>query len=369
MSFHGDYVEMQDKSAAKFSIPYESSQGKHFGTSGSLRCVLAVRTVLQVPVGLCDSEAVYKRLEGTTHHQVVRRVAQRLGLKFTDFVFAGALTTEAVARLCGLAVATWAANGFPDPRANGPAISQCVSTLVEWLLPPGRRAARENPTVWQLLAALSATTGLHHLCRTHHRHRHARCMLRAFSPGVQHAMLHGRFGPTWIKYVTDLTRSIWDPDTAPADALCYVAFSSRAAMWYIGKSTSVRERHDQHRPGWVERFREHLLATRRRTYAQAHRERYRAWATTGHDCVHMVPFAWVSSAEVYWLESLAIRLLQPPAQRQDATADRLRARTRSRPWPQQRRKPTLQEEARLCLQAQLARAPRTSSRLRPCGLD
>ena len=140
-------------------------------------------------------------------------------------------------------------------------------------------------------------------------------------------------------------------------------------MWYVGKSSAVRYRHGQARPGWLERFREHLLATRRRTYAQAHRERYRTWAASGDTCVHMVPFAWVRAADVYWLEGLAIRLLQPPAQQQEVRADRLRQRTRHRPWPRQRRRPTLEQEARLCLTVQIVAAPRTSSRLRPCGLD
>ena len=182
-------------------------------------------------------------------------------------------------------------------------------------------------------------------------------------------MLFGTTGPEWQADLATLFRSIWTPGSAPDTALCYVAFSSRSAMWHVGKSTSLRHRHYQARPGWIERFREHLLSTRRHTYPQAHRERYRAWAASGFAYVHMLPFAWVSPQDVFWVESLAIRLLQPPAQLQDVTSDRLRERSRHRPWPKKRHQPTLQEESRLCLAAQIAAAPRATANLRPFAYD
>ena len=175
------------------------------GVVGSLRSVSAVRLVLQIPVGLCDTEGVFRQLERSTHRHIARRVAQHLGFTHTAFVSAGALDTEAVARLCGLAAATWAGQGFPHPLRNATAIDHCTTTLVEWLLPAGQRAARESPIVWQLLGALSAVYGLHHLCRTHDRQRHARGIIRAFALGVQHAMLHRRFGRAWAASVADLS--------------------------------------------------------------------------------------------------------------------------------------------------------------------
>ena len=235
--------------------------------------------------------------------------------------------------------------------------------------PPDARTAREPTVLWQLLGSLSAFYGLCHLHRAHSRKPHARAILRAFPPAVQQALLHGTPGGAWSDYVDAVVKSIWLPAGAPDAALCYVAFSSRTAMWYIGKSTSTRTRHDLARPGWPERFREHLLATRRRTHTQAHRERYKAWAAADYACVHMVPFAWVSTAEVYWLEALAIRLLQPPSQCNDASADRVRERCRPRPWPNQRRRPTLQVEAGMRLAARIAAAPRATARSQTVGLD
>ena len=348
---------------------YSSLDAQQCSNHGYLRNCLAIRAVLQIPPGTEGAPEVYRRLHALSHHQLVRRAALRLGLRFEDFLKHGALDTTAVARLCGGTAAAWASAGFPAAHTNLQALDDCIRTVVEWVLPFGARAARENTTVWQLLGALSSLYGLCHLSRVHHRKPHARAILRAFPPAVQQTLLHGRFGPEWVGYVAALTASIWDPHCAPDEALCYVAFSSKAAMWYVGKSTSCRTRHGLSKPGWLERFREHLLATRRRTHPQAHRERYRAWAASDYTCVHMVPFAWVSTAEVYWLETLAIRLLQPPSQANDTTADRVRERPRKRPWPSQRQRTPLHHEARLCLTAQIAAAPRATARALPCGLD
>ena len=339
------------------------------GTTGPLRSVTAIRAVLRIQTGEETASGVYTRLGALTVHQLVRRVAQALGFQFTHFACAGVFDTDGVARLTGHAVSTWTANGFPAARDTARTIDHCIRTLVAWLLPPAGRAARESTTCWKLLGSLSSAFGLCHLHVHHTRRPHLRSIIRAFLPEVQHALLHGTFGQPWVDYVCTLACSIWDPGDAPRDALCYVAFSSRAAMWYVGKSTSTRQRHDNTKPGWLERFREHLLATARRGHPQAHRERYKAWAAADSSCVHMVPFAWTSSREVLWLEALAIRLLQPPSQRNDTTADRTRERPRRRPWPHQRRRPTLQEESRLCLQAQIAAAPRVSALTAPFGLD
>ena len=353
---------------AKYSITYPD-RPTLCGNNGSLRNCQAVREVLQIPPGTESTAGVYKRLHGLSHHQLVRRVALSLGLRFSDFCHSGALTTDAVARLCGATAAAWAAAGFPASQTNLRSLDVCIRALVEWALPADARAARENPTVWKLLGALSSLYGLCHLSRVHGRKPHARAILRAFPPAVQQTLLHGRFGRPWVDYLAALTASIWEPAFAPDEALCYVAFSSRTSMWYVGKSTSSRTRHGSSKPGWLERFREHLLATRRRSHPQAHRERYKAWAAADYTCVHMVPFVWVSNAEVYWLESLASCLLQPPSQSNATTADRVRERPRRRPWPSQRQRPALHTEARLCLAAQIAAAPRATARAQPCGLD
>ena len=96
----------------------------------------------------------------------------------------------------------------------------------------------------------------------------------------------------------------------------YVLSDSRSGLFYVGKSQSARKRGGRFWPGAVVRYMEHMLGSFDPVHQKRQTEdRYKVWRRNRPHHLVFMPLVWAEDSVVDRMESLIIRIAQPPTQR------------------------------------------------------
>jgi hypothetical protein len=242
----------------------------------------------------------------------------------------------------------WAFDGFADSVVES-RIRFVYAALCVWLLPAKGHGARTNKPLWMLCNACSTVLGLRCLGVWHSRRHYLRVLLRGFPPLVHGSLLYNNFDHNaWRNFVVNLALATARPERCgELWAGTYVVLSHTTSTWYCGKANLSRHSGPLHHSGLPQRFREHWEASHFPALRDKPEARYKAWSMVSPDNLFFVPFVFGAQSHILRFEDLIIATLRPPTQSSQHGPQKSVQTKSKRPWPNQRTKPTTQQEPAL----------------------
>ena len=211
---------------------------------------------------------------------------------------------------------------------------QAYAALWTFLLPEDGRRPRGDRWLWQMQFCIGVSLTISTLAATPTR-RCLRQAMRSLPTDTQKAIYARDLRHPAVQ---NLLQNNFDLlcGTLQPESILYLAVHAKSKIWYLGKTTCGRTRAKHVWQGACVRWREHFTDTFCRKGNQR-ALRYRTWQKFAPSLLSFIAIQCGKRQDIDWMETTAIRTLQPPTQCipfGGSTSSRQRP---TKPWARARR--------------------------------